>query len=232
MQRCKNSDHQLHPFSKPHTQQYRAFSSVIRDTFKRHLESGTMAFLHCLLRSSSSKPHGSYKKYLHPCQAKNPLLENLRRLASRCFRGCPPRWYRQLAHSEMILPCVIYEDLPDYEDSGRRDAAGASSQPVGVLCCPRKLVLSSTFVLTSHQRDGVWDFNDLNINVTIKDPHGDSLSSQNFSSRWGFLCFLREQIDQIQDNRVRLEQRVAALRRDVDEAKQQNAEARELKELL
>ncbi|KAL8886427.1 MAG: hypothetical protein Q9215_005864, partial [Flavoplaca cf. flavocitrina] len=81
-------------------------------------------------------------------------------------------------------------------------------------------------------RDRVWDFNDLNINVTVKDAHGEGSSCQNFSSRWEFLSFLREQIDQIQDSRIKLEQRVAALRRDVDEARQKNAEEMELKELL
>ncbi|KAL9637440.1 MAG: hypothetical protein Q9204_001884 [Flavoplaca sp. TL-2023a] len=84
----------------------------------------------------------------------------------------------------------------------------------------------------SKQRDRVWDFNDLNINLTVKDAHGEGSSCQNFSSRWEFLSFLREQIDQIQDSRINLEQRVATLRRDVDGAKQQKAEARELKELL
>ncbi|KAL8981101.1 MAG: hypothetical protein Q9205_004013 [Flavoplaca limonia] len=89
-----------------------------------------------------------------------------------------------------------------------------------------------TFMLIPQQRARVWDFNDLNINVTVKDAHGEGSSCQNFSSRWEFLSFLREQIDQIQDSRIKLEQRVAALRRDVDEARQKNAEERELKELL
>ncbi|KAI4274653.1 MAG: hypothetical protein LQ337_003787 [Flavoplaca oasis] len=125
-----------------------------------------------------------------------------------------------------MIPCVVYEDLPDYEDSEHRDAAEASSQPVGVFAVREN---SFTLQKTLHQ---IWDFNDLNINVTINDAHGEGSSCQNFSSRWEFLSFLRERIDQIQDSRVKLEQRVAALRCDVDEVKQQNAEARELKELL
>lgn len=113
-----------------------------------HPESRTMGFLHCLLKSSSSKPHRCYKKYLHPRQAKHPLLENLRRLASRCFRGRSPTGYRQLVRSEKMIPCVVYEDLPDYEDSEHRDAAEASSQPVGVFAVREN---SFTLQKTLHQ---------------------------------------------------------------------------------
>ncbi|KAL8998934.1 MAG: hypothetical protein Q9169_002153 [Polycauliona sp. 2 TL-2023] len=115
-----------------------------------------------------------------------------------------------MALSEKVLPYGIPDDLPNYEDSERHDAEKA----------------------LDHLQDKMWNFEDLNINVTVVDASGDGLTSQNFETRWDFLRFLQDQLDQVTANRIELETRVAALRWEVDEAKRQNAEEKELNELL
>lgn len=83
----------------------------------------------------------------------------------------------------------------------------------------------------SKQAD-LWRFKDPGIRLTVIDTLVDGRSSRNFSTLRDFLCFIRDQIDQVRAERIRLQRKVAALGQDPDEANQQNAEARELNELL
>ncbi|KAL8652760.1 MAG: hypothetical protein Q9226_004132 [Calogaya cf. arnoldii] len=168
-----------------------------------------MTFLSRSFNSSAVEPHRSYRAYLRAPPAKAPKFARLRQLASRSLRGRRPKGFRRLATSEHVLPHGIRDDLPGYEESERRNAA--EGQPPS---------------------DDLWIFKDPDIRLTVVDTHGQGCSSQNFQSRWEFLCFLRQQIDEITEERTKLERKVAALRHEVDSPTRRNAHRMELNERL
>ncbi|KAL8671404.1 MAG: hypothetical protein Q9168_004095 [Polycauliona sp. 1 TL-2023] len=169
-----------------------------------------MGFLNCLPICSSSNPHRSYQKYLKPSRPKANPFTKIRKYASRFSRRYQSTKYSRLDPSEKTLPYGIPEDLPNYEDAERRDKAKA----------------------VDPSWEGDWRIRNLNIKHSVIDADGNVVGSQNFSTRWEFLQFFQDQVDQITVNRMKLEAQVADVRRDLDEAKQQNAEERELKQLL
>ncbi|KAL8757351.1 MAG: hypothetical protein Q9199_002279 [Rusavskia elegans] len=169
-----------------------------------------MALLWFLFNSSSADPHRSYKAYLKdPPRPKAHKFTKLRKLVSRSLRGHRPRGSHKLLTSEDILPYEIPDDLPSYEESEPRDGAEVHRQSVDL-----------------------WRFKDSGIRLTVIDTLVDGRSSRNFSTLQDFLFFIRDQIDQVRPERIRLQRKVASLGQDPDKGNQQNTEARELNELL
>ncbi|KAL8772850.1 MAG: hypothetical protein Q9209_002195 [Squamulea sp. 1 TL-2023] len=180
-----------------------------------------MAFFSCLLSPSTDNRHRSYRAFLRKRSLKPRLLAKFPKLASIPVKGCRKEGYSRIVKSEDVLPYGKLDELPNYEEIEAKDTAEDVCQSLMLL--PKDDL---------RRFDRHLELEDLDLHLTVVDAHLESRDSHNTTVRHEFWPFMKTQMDDITARREKLEQQVEAMRMEVEEAKQQNADERRLNEIL